>query len=101
MRRARGLNACRSVVSATTWCDRSPTEPFDPNTVNKHTRAAWTTARRREDAEGLVPERERIRPIGLHECRHTAVSHMLDARQRPQPTASDRWDVVAEGSKAC
>jgi len=23
---------------------------------------------------------ERIRRIGLHECRHTAVSHMLDAK---------------------
>ncbi len=27
----------------------------------------------------MIPEVERIRPIGLHECRHSAVSQMLDA----------------------
>jgi integrase len=40
---------------------------------------AWKEARQREDEEGTIPEGERIRPIGLHDCRHTAVSHMLDA----------------------
>lgn len=27
----------------------------------------------------MIAQSERIRPIGLHECRHTAVSQMLDA----------------------
>ncbi len=41
--------------------------------------SAGRIARRREDEEDTIPEHERIRPIGLHDCRHTAVSHMLDA----------------------
>jgi integrase len=35
--------------------------------------------REREDEEDVIPVGERIREIGLHECRHSAVSHMLDA----------------------
>jgi integrase len=53
--------------------------PFNSNTVHNRARRAWKVAREREDKEGTIPEHERIRPIGLHECRHTAVSHMLDA----------------------
>jgi integrase len=36
-------------------------------------------AREQEDLDNKIPPAERIRPIGLHECRHTAVSQMLDA----------------------
>ena len=57
----------------------TPTRPFNTNTIHNRARRAWHTARQREDQEGLIPESERIRAIGLHECRHTAVSHMLDA----------------------
>lgn len=32
-----------------------------------------------EDEAGVIPEGKRIRPIGLHDSRHTAVSHMLGA----------------------
>lgn len=58
---------------------RTPTQPFNSNTINNRARKAWEEARKREDEEDIIPEHERIVPIGLHECRHTAVSHMLDA----------------------
>jgi integrase len=58
---------------------RDADTPFNPNTACNRARKAWEAARTREDEEGIIPEPERIREIGLHECRHTAVSHMLDA----------------------
>ncbi len=58
---------------------RTATEPFNSNTINNRARKAWTAAREREDEEDIIPVGERIREIGLHECRHSAVSHMLDA----------------------
>jgi integrase len=58
---------------------RTATQPFNSNTVNNRARKAWEQARKREDEEDVIPERERVVAIGLHECRHTAVSHMLDA----------------------
>jgi integrase len=58
---------------------RRADSPFNPNTAYNHARKAWTRAREIEDEEDVIPEPERIRRIGLHECRHTAVSHMLDA----------------------
>ncbi len=58
---------------------RTATSPFNINTVNSRARRAWEAARQREDEEDVIPAAERIRAIGLHECRHTAVSHMLDA----------------------
>jgi integrase len=57
----------------------TPTRPFDSTTINKRARYAWTTTRQREDQQNIIPTAERIRPIGLQECRHTAVSQMLDA----------------------
>jgi integrase len=53
--------------------------PFCPSTIHQRAKKAWKTAREREDAEGVIPEHERIKPIGLHDSRHTAVSHWLDA----------------------
>jgi integrase len=53
--------------------------PFASSTVSRHARRAWAVAREQEDLENEIPPAERIRPIGLHECRHTAVSQMLDA----------------------
>ncbi len=58
---------------------RTATQPFNSNTVNNRARKAWKQARQREDEQDVIPEHERITAIGLHECRHTAVSHMLDA----------------------
>jgi integrase len=58
---------------------RDPWTPFASSTVNRRARRAWEAARKREDLDDAIPQQERIRPIGLHECRHTAVSQMLDA----------------------
>jgi integrase len=58
---------------------RDADTPFNSNTVHSRARRAWKIARERDDKEGIIPEHERIRSIGLHDCRHTAVSHMLDA----------------------
>jgi integrase len=58
---------------------RTATLPFNTNTVNYRARRAWAATRTRENEEDVIPAGERIRAIGLHECRHTAVSHMLDA----------------------
>ena len=53
------------------------TKPFQSDPVNKRARKAWATAREQEDHQNITGER--IRPIGLQDCRHTAVSQMLDA----------------------
>jgi integrase len=58
---------------------RTPTKPFQSKSVNRRALTAWATARRREDRQNTTPPAERVRPIGLQECRHTAVSQMLDA----------------------
>lgn len=54
-------------------------DPFCSTSINTRARRAWKAARAREDEQGLLSDEQRIRPIGLHECRHTAVSQMLDA----------------------
>jgi integrase len=53
--------------------------PFCPSAIHKRAKRCWKKAREREDAEGIIPAGERIKPIGLHDSRHTAVSHWLDA----------------------
>ena len=58
---------------------RTQTKPFQSNTVNKRARRAWVTARKREDRQDMLPMAQRLREIGLQECRHTAASQMLDA----------------------
>jgi len=57
----------------------TPSTPFGSSAVTKRARKAWVTARKREDRQNTTPTTERVRPIGLQECRHTAVSQMLDA----------------------
>jgi len=69
--------------------------PYNGNTVHNRARRAWKIARQREDEEDIIPEHERIRPIGLHECRHTAVSHMLDAG-----ITIDRYGHLLPGGEA-
>jgi integrase len=57
----------------------TPTKPFRSDAVYKRARKAWGTARKQEGLRGIISPAERIRPIGLQECRHSAVSQMLDA----------------------
>jgi integrase len=58
---------------------KTANDPFCPTTIHKRAKRAWMIARQHEDEDGAIPESERIRVIGLHDSRHTAVSHMLDA----------------------
>jgi len=58
---------------------RSTTTPFQSNSVTKRAREAWVAARKREGRQNDSPTGSRIHAIGLQECRHTAVSQMLDA----------------------
>jgi integrase len=44
---------------------RNPDKPFNPSSLNLHTKKAWTDA-------GLTP-------IGLHECRHSYAAYMIAA----------------------
>jgi integrase len=53
---------------------RTPTTPFNSTTIYLHAYKAWAAANQTSSSAG-----EQIRPIGLHDCRHSAVSQMLDA----------------------
>jgi integrase len=58
---------------------RTQTKPFQTNTVNKRARKGRVAAQNEKDRQNRLPTAERVRQIGLQECRHTAVSQMLDA----------------------
>jgi integrase len=58
---------------------KTASDPFCPGTIHNKAKRAWKEARQLEDEANIIPEGERVRPIGLHDSRHTAVSHMLDA----------------------
>ncbi len=50
-------------------------QPFTPSNIRKRAAAAWAA----ENAKRAEREPPPLRPIGLHECRHTFVSLMHDA----------------------
>ena len=49
--------------------------PFTPSHIRKRAKKAWDA----ESAKRRECNLEPLQPIGLHECRHTAVSLMVDA----------------------
>lgn len=57
------------------------TEPFDPSTVRRRALAAWDAAnvRTRERFGDDVAAARLLRPIGLHESRHTCASLLIAA----------------------
>lgn len=65
---------------------RNSAEPFDPKTVNDRAKRAWAAATEREieaaEKEGREPDP--LRPITLHECRHTFASLLIDAGVNPK-----------------
>ena len=67
---------------------RTPTRPFIGTTISKRARDAWTVTRHREDQENSRPSAERIQPIKLQECRHSAVSQMLASQSRKSASSS-------------
>jgi len=65
---------------------RLPDAPFDPKTINDRAKRSWDAA---NDAEEEAAEREGrdpdlVRPITLHECRHTFASLLIDAGVNPK-----------------
>jgi hypothetical protein len=49
---------------------RTCSDAFVPSTVRRRALDAWATESERRAETGLPP----LRPIALHECRHTAAS---------------------------
>lgn len=60
---------------------RAADVPFAAKTINERSRRAWSIANDREQATAEYEEREPslLRPITLHECRHTFASLLIDA----------------------
>lgn len=54
---------------------RTASEPFTPSHVRRQAAEAWQAENETRAAEG----RPALRPIGLHECRHTYVTLMFEA----------------------
>jgi integrase len=65
---------------------RNAGKPFDPKAIGDRAKRAWVIAndREREDADGGGPEPDALRPITLHECRHTFASLLIDAGVNPK-----------------
>jgi integrase len=61
---------------------RSPDLPFDPKTVGDRAKRSWKKANEREGGEGEL--RQTLRPMTLHECRHTFASLLIDAGVNPK-----------------
>jgi len=65
---------------------RTPTAPFDPKTINDRAKRSWVAANAAEQgaAEQEAREPDLVRPITLHECRHTFASLLIDAGVNPK-----------------
>jgi hypothetical protein len=65
---------------------RTPAAPFDPKTINGRAKRAWARANEQEceAAEGEGRDPVLLRPITLHECRHTFASLLIDAGVNPK-----------------
>jgi integrase len=65
---------------------RSPTEPFNPKTLGDRAKRAWVMSNQREaeTAEREGGEPVLVRPMTLHECRHTFASLLIDAGVNPK-----------------
>jgi integrase len=59
---------------------RTARDPFIASTVRAHALAAWRAENDRRVSEAHDPERiELLRPITLHEARHSAASYLIEA----------------------
>lgn len=65
---------------------RTPTRPFDPKTINDRAKRSWAKANEAETLLAACEDRELdlLRPITLHECRHTFASLLIDAGVNPK-----------------
>jgi integrase len=59
---------------------------FVPSTIDNRAKDAWSTHndRAREDGDAAGSDPELLRPITLHECRHTFASLLIDAGANPK-----------------
>ncbi|HET7416069.1 MAG TPA: tyrosine-type recombinase/integrase [Solirubrobacterales bacterium] len=60
---------------------RGPGRPFDPKTVGDRAKRSWSRA---NEDEGEGELRHTLRPMTLHECRHTFASLLIDAGVNPK-----------------
>lgn len=61
---------------------RGPDQPFDPKTVGDRAKRSWTQANERDAEKGDL--HQALRPMTLHECRHTFASLLIDAGVNPK-----------------
>jgi integrase len=61
---------------------RGPDQPFDPKTVGDRAKRSWHQANQSEGKKGEL--RQALRPMTLHECRHTFASLLIDAGVNPK-----------------
>jgi integrase len=61
---------------------RRPDQPFDPKTVGDRAKRSWRQCNEDEGEEGEL--RQALRPMTLHECRHTFASLLIDAGVNPK-----------------
>jgi integrase len=61
---------------------RGPDLPFDPKTVGDRAKRAWSQANEGDGDQGEL--RRALRPMTLHECRHTFASLLIDAGVNPK-----------------
>lgn len=57
-------------------------QPFDPKTVGDRAKRAWSQANEGDGEQGEL--RPALRPMTLHECRHTFASLLIDAGVNPK-----------------
>jgi integrase len=65
---------------------RDRSSPFSPEVLGERSKRAWEAAndRKQEAAEGEGRDPDLLRPITLHECRHTFASLLIDAGVNPK-----------------
>jgi integrase len=61
---------------------RGPEQPFDPKTVGDRAKRSWNRANESKAEKGEL--RQALRPMTLHECRHTFASLLIDAGVNPK-----------------
>jgi integrase len=61
---------------------RGPDQPFDPKTVGDRAKRSWNQANETAAEKGEL--RQALRPMTLHECRHTFASLLIDAGVNPK-----------------
>jgi integrase len=69
-------------------------QPFDPKTVGDRAKRSWNKANETGGKE--VDLRQALRPITLHECRHTFASLLIDAGVNPKAIQEFMGDATIE-----